>query len=149
MHQPFARAYQVYQKTELTTLIQVEIIARLYEALESSIHRAQKALLEGKIAKKGENISRALSIITELDSALNRKEGGEIALNLEAIYHYLTVQITEANLKNDPVCLENALKVINPIREAWQELTKKGNTLPVPTANAGNHQATTGLNASC
>ena len=150
MHQSLAHAYQAYQKTEVTTLTQAEIIARLYEALENSLQQAKKAIFDGNVAKKGESVSRALAIITELDSALNRKEGGEIAENLEALYHYLTIEITEANLKNNPVCLENALKVVKPIKEAWQELSKNGRKAPQhPVNNNSEIKPGGSINASC
>ena len=149
MHQSLAHAYQAYQKTEVVTLSQAEIIARLYEALESSLHKAKKAIFEGKVAGKGENISRALAIITELDSALNRKEGGEIAENLEALYHYLTVEITEANVKNNPVCLENAIKVVKPFKEAWQELARNGKKSHYPGEAKSEANTARCVDASC
>ncbi len=148
MHRSLAHAYQAYQKAEVTTLSQAEIIARLYQALENSLQKAKIAIFDGKIATKGENISRALAIITELDSALNRKEGGEIASNLEALYHFLTIQITEANLRNNPVCLENALKVVRPFKEAWQEIARKGNDTQVPATNSHAGEVRC-VNASC
>ncbi len=149
MHQSLAHAYETYRKTEVTTLTQAEIIARLFEALESSLKKAKKAIFEGKIAKKGENISRALAIITELDSALNRKEGGEIAANLEAIYHYLTIEITEANLKNNTVNLANALRVVKPFKEAWQELAENGKKSYTPLEIKTDVQSSGCINASC
>ena len=65
MHQSLAHAYQAYQKTEVTTLTQAEIIARLYEALENSLQQAKKAIFDGNVAKKGENIRHLTKVLKE------------------------------------------------------------------------------------
>ncbi|MBU0681140.1 MAG: flagellar export chaperone FliS [Proteobacteria bacterium] len=71
---------------------------------------------------QGENVSRALAIITELHSALNMEEGGEISANLNDLYFYLTSEITRGNIGNDSGMMDNAIRTVEPLTEAWVTL---------------------------
>jgi flagellar protein FliS len=53
------------------------------------------------------------------------KDGGEIALNLEALYIYMTSRLVEANLKNDIKILQEVKGLINDIRESWVTIEKQ------------------------
>jgi flagellar secretion chaperone FliS len=111
-----------YQKNELDNLTPVQIVARLYQALELSLKRGREAIIAGDPATKGEQLGRALAIIGELQAALNLEEGGEIGGNLNNLYFYLTAEITKVNLANDVLGLDNAIVTVKPLTEAWVEL---------------------------
>ena len=48
--------------------------------------------------------------------------GGEIAANLSALYEFVIVRLTEANLHNDPVALKDALSLMMEIDSAWNAI---------------------------
>jgi len=117
--------YAAYQRTDVLSLAPVEIVSRLFTALARSVEEARAAMEKGMIAKKGEKIGKAVSILGELRGSLNREEGGEIAENLDRLYEHLLWQITRANVENDPVRLGLAGRVLGPLVEAWAELAEK------------------------
>ncbi|MEW6258650.1 MAG: flagellar export chaperone FliS [Thermodesulfobacteriota bacterium] len=69
---------------------------------------------------KGESISRVIDILTELDCALDREVGGELAQNLSALYRYMMYRLTLANLRNDAGILDEVETVICQIKEGFE-----------------------------
>ncbi len=122
MYQNQQKACSAYKQNELKNLDPAEIVARLYQALGSSLVTARDAIVGGDTKVQGENVSRSLAIITELHSALNMEEGGEISANLNDLYFYLTTEITQGNIENDPGMLDNAIRTVEPLIEAWVTL---------------------------
>jgi flagellar protein FliS len=116
-----------YQKNDLANLTPLQIIARLYQALEHDLNLAHDALAGKDRAVQGEKISHALAIIGELQANLDLEKGGEIAANLSDLYIYLVAEITMANVNNDPTGLEKALHTVTPLTEAWVELVRQKN----------------------
>ena len=57
-----------------------------------------------------------------LGDALDLEAGGDVAHNLHALYSYVISRLTLANLRNDVSILEEADRLIRPIREAWVEI---------------------------
>lgn len=124
MFAPFrsqATAYgHVQIETGVTTADPHKLVEMLYDGALDAMVRARGALARGDIEAKGKAIGQAVRIIEEgLRSALNRKEGGELAENLNHTYLYLTARLTQANLHNDDAALQECIRLLAPIRDAW------------------------------
>ena len=90
-------------------------------ALEKLI--AAKGFMATKdIAKKGEHISWAISIIDSLRSCLNVEVGGDFALNLLDLYNYMEKRLVEANINNDPAMLDEVAQLIIEIKSGWDAI---------------------------
>ncbi len=97
-----------------------KLVEMLYDGALDAIARARGALARGDVEGKGKAIGQAVRIIEEgLRCALNRKDGGEVAENLNNVYLYITARLTHANLRNDDAALQECVKLLTPIREAW------------------------------
>ncbi len=123
-------ASRAYAATGLETTIAdaspEQLILMLHDGLLESLHRARLAMAEGRIAEKGEAISKALAILTEgLMPALDLERGGDIAGNLAALYEYMITRLMLGNLQNDAVPLEEVAKLVQELRGAWQQLSAK------------------------
>lgn len=82
-----------------------------------------KGLMERKeIAKKGEVIGQAVSIVAGLRSSLDLSAGGELAENLDNIYEYSERRLLEANLKNDITILDEVAKLLHEIKAGWEAI---------------------------
>jgi flagellar protein FliS len=117
-------ARAAYVKNNLENLSQEAIVVKLYESLHVRLQAAIEELNDGNIAKKAEHLSRALAIVLELQASLDMEQGGEIAVNLNDLYSYLVSDLVTANMKNDKRKIEEALKVVAPLLEAWTEIAK-------------------------
>ncbi|MBL0720451.1 flagellar export chaperone FliS [Piscinibacter sp. Jin2] len=116
-----ANAYrQVGVETEVDAANPHQLITMLYGGLVDSIQRARGAMRQGEIADKGAALTRAIRILEEgLRSALDRSAGGALAEQLDGLYSYLAHRLLEANLRNDEAMLDECLRLVQPLREAW------------------------------
>lgn len=121
-----------YLETELRTATPMQIVVKLYGAALLHTRAAIEADRVGRIAERGERISRVLAIIGELRAALDLEQGGEIAQNLEALYQFVGERLLDANRDGAGKTLEEVLKVLRPLHEAWSEVEGR----PVEDAGA-------------
>lgn len=117
-------ASAAYAKNNLKTLSREDIVVKLYETLRIRLQAAIEEIKDGNVRKKAEHLSRALDIVLELQASLDMEQGGEIAVNLNDLYSYLVSDLVVANLKNDTQKIADALKVVEPLLEAWTEIAK-------------------------
>lgn len=96
------------------------LIALLFDGLVESLSQARYAIRAKQIEAKTKAINRAISITAQgLKGGLNIKDGGELATRLDALYSYITVRLSHANLRNDEAAIEECMRLIEPIRDAW------------------------------
>lgn len=106
-----------------------KLIVMLFEGAMVSILSAIQHMQAGEIAKKGEAISKAITIIDGgLRASLDKKVGGEIALNLDALYEYMSTRLVTANLKNQPTILEEVYQLLKGLKDAWESISPGAST---------------------
>jgi flagellar secretion chaperone FliS len=99
------------------------LVAMLYDGFFDAVAQARGALQAGRIEDKGRAIGRAVRIVEEgLRAALDEQQGGRLAANLKALYSYVALRLTEANLRNDAAALDECVRLIEPLRTAWQAI---------------------------
>jgi len=113
------RAMQKYKQTSITSASREKLLLMLYEAAIKFVKKAIIACEVKDIAERGLNIGRAYDIIMELNNTLNFEVGGEIAKNLEALYVYMTDQLTQANISGNSAPLHTVLKLLNTLNDGW------------------------------
>ena len=74
-------------------------------------------LLRGRDA-----ISRALAIISELQSTLNLEEGGAVAASLDELYEFASRRLLDAAMKNDVTPIDEVSRLFSTLRNAWQTI---------------------------
>lgn len=68
------------------------------------------------------NLLRAQNILQELNNSLDLEQGGELAGTLRQLYYYLDDRLSESNLRKTPEGIEETIKRITVLRDAWQEM---------------------------
>ena len=116
-----ANAYQqIGLETATTHATPHKLIELLFEGFADAVARARGALLGRQIEAKGRAIGHAARIVEEgLKAGLNQKDGGRIAADLDALYAYIGVRLTYANLHNDLDALDECARLMEPVRSAW------------------------------
>src|SRR5688572_3008788 len=76
--------------------------------------------------EKAQLLQRAVAIIDELRNSLNVKAGGEVAANLDALYEYMCMRLTQANASNKAEWLDEVSRLLNEIRSAWLQIPAQG-----------------------
>jgi len=116
-----AKAYrQVALETGVDAASPHQLVLMLIDGFQDSLAQARGAITARDIETKGRAIGRAVRIIEEgLRAGLNQEAGGSLAGSLDALYHYITVRLTQANSANDIAALEECSRLIEPVRSAW------------------------------
>lgn len=137
------RGVGAYAKVGLETGVAAasphKLIVMLYDGAMVSILSGITNMKAGNVPAKGTAISKAINIIDNgLRAALDKKAGGEIAENLDALYEYISARLLKANLTNDPAILEEAHALLSELREAWNAIgpqaTAAGSATAAPAA---------------
>lgn len=125
-----SRAASAYQQVNVETAVSQadphQLVNMLFEGLLKNVGAARAAMARGDIAAKGMLINKAVRIIDEaLKPALNLAQGGDIAANLNGLYGYCSLRLTEANLRNDDAALADVVRVIEPLADGWKQMGGK------------------------
>ena len=104
-----------------------QLIIMLYEGAEFAVRMAIRHMNERDLARKSAAISKASSIILEgLRAALDPQQGGDIALQLDALYDYMNKRLMLAHLNNQTTPLEEVLGLLRELHGAWQQIGTHG-----------------------
>jgi flagellar protein FliS len=74
------------------------------------------------------NVQRAQAILSELNSALDLKAGGQFADTMRALYNYLDRRLDESNRRKDLAGIQESLDRLTVLRDAWAEMLRKQGT---------------------
>lgn len=114
-----------------------KLIVMLYEGAISACKNAILHMQNKDIASKGAMISKAISIIESgLRLSLDKKAGGEIAENLDALYAYMTKRLMLANIQNQQEYLEEVIRLLTELKGAWEAIANVPAVKPEPSVSA-------------
>ena len=99
------------------------LVTMLFDGFAESIATAKGAMANGQIEIKGRAIARAFRIVDEgLKASLDMTAGGTLARDLDELYGYIGLRLTQANLRNDAAALDECMALMKPLREAWMSI---------------------------
>lgn len=113
-----------------------QLIVLLYEGAELSVRMAIKYIAERNQEKKSAAISKASAIILEgLRAALDTSKGGDLALQLDALYAYMNQRLMLAHINNQIEPLEEVLGLLRELHEAWAQIGKEARASSAPASH--------------
>ncbi len=117
----FANAYaRVGVETSVNAASSHKLIELLFNGFMDQVALARGAMQAKQIEAKGSAISRAARIVEEgLKAGLNMEAGGRLAEDLSSLYAYVALRLLAANLRNDESALDECVRLIGPLRDAW------------------------------
>lgn len=100
-----------------------QLVTMLFDGFMEAIAQARGALEHKDSLAKGQAIGRAVRIVDEgLRAGLDLRAGGALARDLDDLYHYLGVRLTQANLRSDDGALVECQRLVAPLRDAWLQI---------------------------
>jgi flagellar protein FliS len=101
------------------------LVQMLLEGALDKIAAAKGHMLRGEIAEKGRFVSWAISIISGLQSSLDKEGGGELSHNLDDLYDYMVRRLGETAVNNDPAILDEVSSLLLEIKSAWDVIPER------------------------
>lgn len=116
-----ARSYaRVGLETEVLSAQPERLISLLFRGARRALAQARLHMREGRIAERGQAISRAIDIVDSgLKAGVDTNRGGKVAQHLIAAYELIIHNLLQANLNNDPTRLDAADKLLGDLADAW------------------------------
>ena len=113
------RGLSSYRQTQVQSRTPLELVVMLYDGTLKFLHLTRDAIERRDLHARRDASSRALAIISELQSTLNMAEGGEIAQRLDELYGFVNLRILDATKHNAVTPIDDAIRVIENLRGAW------------------------------
>ena len=98
------------------------LIQMLMEGFLARVNSAKGAMLHGDLESKSIYISKAIGIVGGLNEALDLKQGGELASNLQQLYRYINSRLLQASHENSEEKLDEVMVLMKEIKEAWDAI---------------------------
>lgn len=143
MTAPFATtesAAQRYNQVRMTTSTPGELLLAMYEGLFRFLGGAKVCIERKELGRARELLSKAYAILSELYIALDHSVFPELCANLEGLYGFAMDRVQWASRKALTEPIDEVVRVLTPLREAWQ--------VAVPQAMREQHEAAQAAEAS-
>lgn len=128
MHNNISHYNQVSRVSGVTDADPHRLVQMLLEGALSKIAMVKGLMMRNDIAKKGEVIGQAISIVGGLRSSLNLSAGGELAVNLDNLYEYMERRLLQANMKDDTTILDEVSALLREIKSGWDLIPVESRT---------------------
>ena len=130
-----ARGINTYLQTEIQSRSPLELVVMLYDGALRFTADAREAMVRKDVRLRQQHLSRALAIVSELQSTLDMESGGAVADHLDKLYRYVHDRLIDASVKQDLQALDDARRVLTTLREGWLAISRaNAKTTPTPAA---------------
>jgi flagellar protein FliS len=114
-----------------------QLIVMLFEGAQVALVNGLQHMKNGNVAEKGKAMSSAIMIIENgLRASLDKSVGGEIAMNLDALYGYMSNRLLVANMNNQPEIIEEVQNLLGEIKTAWDQISPSAQAAKEPVVDA-------------
>lgn len=108
-----------YTLNRNTTATPGELLLALYDGLFRFLNGAKLCIDNKQLPRARELLSKAHAIVSELTIALDYSVAPELCGQLEGLYGFCMDKIQLASRKADVVAIQEVIRVLTPLREAW------------------------------
>lgn len=112
-----------YQDNAVSTQSKGRLIVMLYDGAIKFMKLAIIEIEKQNYEAKGRYINKAIDIVNELNAVLDMDSGGEIAINLRSLYHFMIRHLSQANIKCDPQLVREVIKLMEELNQSWKAIT--------------------------
>lgn len=118
------RFLQEYQKNAVNGASPLQLVIMLYDGALRFFETSKAMMLQKDIDKQNHYFKKAQAIVMELMSCLDMDKGGDVSTNLLSLYNYILQQSVEANLTDDPVKVDECIRILSELRGSWVEIER-------------------------
>ena len=119
-----------YQSVDLSSRIEGatphQLVQIMYEELLKALDAMAFATLRGDYVQRGQRQSKALAILTGLETSLDFDKGGDIAAGLVVVYREARRLVVAGGREGDSQQVIRAREIVQDIAAAWEAIGKRG-----------------------
>jgi len=111
-----------YQKVQTHTATPIQRVLLVYNGIARNLNMAIEAFSSGEPERFeiiNNSVQLAERLIHELDMALDKERGGEIAEQLNSLYAFWITHLSHANREKDVQKIKEVLHMVEELNEGW------------------------------
>lgn len=138
----YENPYASSLETRVLSATPMELVKILYNAAIEAVQDAREHLANGEIRERGQSVSKAIEILTELSGSLDHAKGGELSARLSALYRSAQKTLLDANFHQSDDGMEKVEQLLKTLNEAWSAIDQPQQRRfeepqPVPYVHSG------------
>jgi flagellar secretion chaperone FliS len=111
-----------YRKLAIEGASPIGLLVALLDQLISDLRKAASALHKNDIETRCQGLNHASLVLAQLESWIDRENGGDTAQLLARFYAMIRAKMMEASIKKSAEVLEKQIEEILHVRTSWQKL---------------------------
>ena len=116
-----ARARSAYQRSETQAQIHpVKLIHLLYERVLAHLEMAEQGIMANDAKMRGENLSKAIAIISELNASIKDADNSEPARFLRGLYSAILMELPKVGLTGSIQIVRQSYRYLERLKEIWE-----------------------------
>lgn len=113
--------YDMYRSNHFEGMNPKKLILMLYDGALKYIRLAREGIDEGNIQKRGENLGKAIAIVSELNACLDTSIQDEGVAFLRGLYMAILTELPKVSVSNDVTVLNRSHAYISRLKEIWEK----------------------------
>lgn len=115
------RGVDAYRRTEAQSASPMQLVVMLYDGALRFLTEAHAAQACGNLRNRAHALQRVAAIIAECQSTLDLERGGEVAVELDRLYSYMSARLLDITVHRDATAIDEIHKLLSTLRAAWAE----------------------------
>ncbi len=99
-----------------------KLIDMLFKGAKDALLQAVGAIERQDFDAKSKKISKAIEIILNLQTYLDKEKGGDVADNLNELYTYMSTTLIDANRLNDVAKVQEVVGLLETVADGWSSM---------------------------
>ncbi|MDA8164952.1 MAG: flagellar export chaperone FliS [Desulfobacteraceae bacterium] len=118
----YGRAHNAYRQAAVQAEIHpVKLIHMMYDGILTFLDHAIIGMEQNDPRKRGENIGKAIGLISELNASIKGDDHSESAMFLHGLYESILVELPKASIRNDMQIVGQTRKYIEELKKIWEK----------------------------
>jgi flagellar secretion chaperone FliS len=129
--------FGAYLESKVLTASPLALIAIAYEGAIEAVRDARVHLNAKRIHERSRAITKAQSLIVELQRSLDFKQGGDLSVQLARLYSYMLQRLMEANFQQAEPPLAEVENLLETLCDGWRQLADQEKPLVAAASTSG------------
>lgn len=120
-------AYDTYRTSKYEGMDPKRLTLLLYERVLQDLDRVKEGIEENDVKKRGENLSHAIAIITELYASLDSRYKDDSTEFLRGLYESMLLELSKVSITNDIKTIDLSISYLSGLKDIWKKNVLKDN----------------------